>query len=229
MEVLNALHVPSHMRSVPGSINIPVAKFPTPPETPSPPDIDIKYVVAELVKDVNAALGQHSYSSLAGLFAEEGYWRDHLALSWDFRTAYSPPQILQYLQACSKSKDGFRLQKIISDDGSTSRGCKLVPIDAEGTVTGIQFYFTCETVLGTGRGLARLVEQDGRWKIFTFYTRLEELRGFEEPVGPRRSKGVEHGGKPGRKNWAERRDAESNFETSDDAAVVIIGTLKPPG
>lgn len=227
MQVLNAQPVPSHMRSVPGSINIPVAKFPAPPETPSPPDIDIKHVVAQVVKAVNDALAQNSLASLAGLFAEDGYWRDHLALSWDFRTVHSPPKILQYLQACAKSKDGFRLRKIAIDEGSPTKGCKLVPIDAEATVTGIQFYLTCETAHGTGRGIARLVEQSGTWKIFTFYTRLEELSGFEEPTGARRSKGVEHGGKPGRKNWAERRNEASNFEANDDPAVVIIGMSQP--
>jgi hypothetical protein len=223
MEILNAQPVPSHMRTVPGSINIPAAKFPCPPKLPSPPDINIHHVVEATVASVNKALEQKSYASLTALFAQDGYWRDHLALSWDFRTVHGPPQILQYLKDCSRSKDGFRLQQITSDSGGT-KGPKLVPIDAAGTITGIQFFFTCQTVLGTGRGLARLVEQEGgEWRLFTLYTRLEELDGFEEPVGARRSKGVEHGGKPGRQNWAERRSAASNFEAGDDPAVVVVG------
>lgn len=228
MEVLNAQPVPSHMRSVPGSINIPVAKFPTGHKSPAPSDIDITTAVKHMVDNVNKALHEHSYTALADSFTEDGYWRDHLALSWEFRTLHGPPKILGYLQNCSSSKDGFRLQKIMRDDSNTARAPNLVPIDAAGTVTGIQFYFTCQTVLGTGRGIARLVEQNGAWKIFTFYTRLEDLKGYEEPVGPLRSKGVEHGGKPGRKNWAERRTAASNFEDGDSPAVIIIGTCARP-
>ncbi|RFU73221.1 fad dependent oxidoreductase [Trichoderma arundinaceum] len=210
------------MRTVPGSINIPAAEFPSSPRTQTPLDLNIYHVVDNVVAKVNHALEQKSYTTLASLFTQDGYWRDHLALSWDFRTIHGSSRILQYLESCSGSRDGFRLQRITSDSGTTKEP-KLVPIDAEGTVTGIQFFFTCKTVLGTGRGLARLVEEEDSWKFFTLYTRLEELNGFEEPIGCRRSKGVEHGGRPGRQNWAERRTASFNFESGDNPAVVIVG------
>ncbi|KAF7562243.1 hypothetical protein G7046_g1898 [Stylonectria norvegica] len=213
--------VPSHMRTVPGSINIPVAKFPSSPQPSA--ELDPAKVAADLVESFNKALERNDYPALAELFVDDGYWRDHLALSWVFRTVQTPPQILEFLKSCAGSRDGFRLKKINVDASSPVRAPKIQPVDASGNVTGIGFFFSAETVLGTGIGLARLVEQGGKWKIFTLYTRLEELRGHEEPTKHRRVKGAEHEGKPGRKNWAEQRAAAADFEAGSEPAVLVVG------
>ncbi|GAP83029.1 putative flavin-containing monooxygenase [Rosellinia necatrix] len=213
--------VPSHMRCVPGSVNIKVAKFPFP--TKDLKDLDPSKVALDVVADFNKALEARDYSAVAELFVEDGYWRDHLALSWVFRTVQTPVRILEFLRNCEGSKDGFRLKAIEVDTDTVIRRPKIVPIDASGNVSGIQLFITSSTVLGTGVGLMRLVEQEGQWKIFTLYTRLEELRGHEEPTNYRRSKGVEHGGKPGRKNWAERRAAESDINDGNEPAVLVVG------
>lgn len=217
--------VPSFMRTVPGSINIPVAKFPSPPKSVS---ISIKpqEVAANVVKSFNRALLRNDYSTLSTLFQEDGYWRDHLALSWKFRTVQGPDSILNFLTNCAGSKDGFRLKEITVDDSLEVRSPKVLPIDSSGHVLGVQFFFTLKTALGTGQGLCRLAEDHGQWKIFTFYTRIQELTGYEESINHRRPKGAEHGGQPGRKNWAERRAVASNFEGESEPTVLIIGKLK---
>ncbi|KAM0433519.1 hypothetical protein ACHAPT_004399 [Fusarium lateritium] len=216
-----AIEVPSYMRTVPGSINIPVAKFPAPSKTPA--SSDPQQVAAALIDSVNRAVQKHDYPALARLFTDDGYWRDHLALSWVFRTVQSPSAILEFLKNCGSSKDGFRLKSISIDSSSSVREPKTVPIDGPATVFGVQFFFNIETALGTGQGLARAVEHNGEWKIFTFYTRLQEFKGYEEAINEHRPKGVEHGGKPGRKNWAQRRAAAANFEDGSEPAVLIIG------
>lgn len=216
-----AIDVPSHMRTVPGSINIPVAKFPVPSKTPA--SSDPQEVATALVESINQAAQKHDYSALARLFTDDGYWRDHLALSWVFRTVQGPSAILEFLKTAAGSKDGFRLKSISIDTSSAVRSPKTIPIDGLATVFGVQFFFTIETALGTGQGLARAVEHNGEWKIFTFYTRLQEFKGYEEAINKHRPKGVEHGGKPGRKNWAQRRAAAANFEDGSEPAVLIIG------
>lgn len=216
-----AIDVPSYMRTVPGSINIPVAKFPAPSKTPA--SSDPQEVAAALVENINQAVQKHDYPALARLFTDDGYWRDHLALSWVFRTVQGPSAILDFLKSAAGSKDGFRLKSISIDNSSAVRSPKTIPIDGPATVFGVQFFFTIETALGTGQGLARAVEHNGEWKIFTLYTRLQEFKGYEESINEHRPKGVEHGGKPGRKNWAQRRAAAANFEDGSEPAVLIIG------
>lgn len=214
---------PSHLRTVttvPGSVNIHVAKFP--PATKPATAIEPAKVASALVDTFNQALEKNDFAILSHLFTENGYWRDHLAVTWVFRTVQNPPAILDYLQASARSRDGFRLKKIAVDDSSAVKAPKLGPIDPAGEVPGVQFFITLETVIGRGRGLIKLVEEGGEWKIFTLYTRLEELKGHEEAINERRGQGVQHGGRPGRKNWAERRQADADF-TSTEPSVLVVG------
>lgn len=223
VQVQTAPLVPSYMRSVPGSVNIPVAQFPSGEKNPVPSDP--ASIAAQIIESLNQSLSTVDLTALSQLFVTDGYWRDHLALSWAFRTVQTPPKIADFLQGTAKSRDGFRLKKVAIDDSTAVRAPKTVPIDSAGNITGIQFFINVETVIGTGVGLVRLAEQGGEWKIHTLYTRLEEIRGHEQPMGGRRSKGVEHGGKPGRENWSDRRKAATNFTNGTEPAVLILGTL----
>lgn len=211
---------PSHMRTVPGSFNIDVAKFPS-VNLPAGV-VDAAKVASDLVEAVNQALQKSDYKTLSSYFVQTGYWRDHLALTWTFRTIHSPPLILDFLQSSSGSRDGFRLKEITVDCSSGAKSPKVAPLDAAGDVTGVQFFITLKTAIGAGSGLIKLVHEGGNWQIFTLYTRLEELQGYEEPINVRRSRGVQHGGNPGRKNWAERRQAEADF-TSGNPTVLVLG------
>lgn len=222
-EVQPAQSVPSYMRTVPGSVNVPVATFK--PTAQPESTLDSAKVASDVVSTFNEALEKKDYAILSHLFTEDGYWRDHLAVTWTFRTVQTPPQILAFLQSSAGSKDGLRVKKIAVDASTAVRAPKVAPIDASGNVHGISFFITVDTVIGKGIGLIRLVEQAGEWKIFTLYTNLDEIRGHEEPVNQRRSKGVEHGGQPGRKNWAERRQAEADFNDGSEPAVLVIGKL----
>ncbi|KAI5459019.1 hypothetical protein BGZ63DRAFT_360680 [Mariannaea sp. PMI_226] len=209
------------MRTVPGSVNIPIAQFPSAPK--SAETIDPAKVAAQLVDTFNQTLHSGNYSAVSQLFVDSGFWRDHLALSWVFRTVQSPAKIRDFLESCSKSKDGFRLKSIRVDDSLLVRAPKVLPIDASGDVSGIQFFIKAETVIGNGIGLVRLAKQDGQWKIFTLYTRLEELKGHEEGVNERRPKGAQHGGQPGRKNWSDKRALAADFKDGSEPTVLVVG------
>ena len=215
--------LPSHMRVATGSVNIPIAKFPTAASSTEAPDP--RSIAQKFVEQFNSALQAQDFDALSSFFINEGYWRDHLALTWAFRTLNSPPKIKEFLQTSATSKDGFRLKKISIDDGSAMRAPKVMPADPEGAVLGVNFFLTIETVIGTGAGTVTLVERDGAWKIFTFYTRLEELKGHEQTVNGRRPRGVAHGHNPDRRNWAERREEEASMQDGHGPAVLIIGKL----
>ena len=220
-----AVDIPSHMRPVPGSVNIAAAKFPQsvkPTQSTQPSEI-----AANFVSSFNSALQRKNLLDVSLLFLECGFWRDHLALTWQLRTLQGPARIYDFLKGAATSKDGFRIKKIEIDASNVVRAPKIAPVDTDGEVMGVQFFLTIDTAIGTGLGLVRLVEEAGNWKIFTLYTRLEELKGHEEAIYNRRPRGVEHGGKPGRQNWADRRAAAIDYTDGSEPAVIVVGTRIP--
>ncbi|KAL3446397.1 hypothetical protein BJX65DRAFT_318847 [Aspergillus insuetus] len=199
-----------------GPVNVPVGKFPaTSPSNLSSADADA--VAQGVVDRLNQAVSKGDFQSVASLFYSTGYWRDHLCLAWNLKTVKSPEDIATFLQS---SKNGpFQVE---IDRSSAFRQPTACALDGLGNSHGIQFFAAITLEFGKGRGIVRLVEENGQWKILTLFTSLVELKGHEEPLNGRRSKGVEHGGRPDRKNWKERREEDANF-TDREPAVLIIG------
>lgn len=215
--------VPSSQRCEPGSINVSIAKW---PNAVSDSSIDALAIVKDVVTKLNSHLekapSREAAEGVASLFLDECYWRDHLALSWDLRTIKTKTNITAALQ------DNKSLTQVIVDISTEFRSPKVTPFNPEQTSSGILAYVKIETKLGRGRGLLRLAEEDkGIWKIWTFFTSLEEIKGFEEPIGPRRPNGVEHGYHRGRKNWSDRRQEEEDF-IHHEPDVLIIGKSPRP-
>jgi putative flavoprotein involved in K+ transport len=72
--------------------------------------------------------------------------------------------------------------------------------------------------------LVRLVVEDGELKAWTFLTTLYELKGFEEPRGPARPMGAEHGATKERTTWLERRQREeADLGIGVQPDVLVIG------
>jgi len=204
-------------RCVPGSVNIPLAKWPkTAESTSTSPD----EVADKIVDSINAALKREDTRAIADLFLEDGYWRDHLALSWDMHTMKGRDKIAAFLaQQCP-------LTKLEIDRSTAYRSPQLSPFDGIGEVKGIRFFTNFTSRTGDGQGVVRLAEKDGKWQIFTLFTTLRNITGHEELINHRRPKGVEHGGKIDRKNWQERRTQDIDFENKDPV-VLVVGKLPP--
>jgi cation diffusion facilitator CzcD-associated flavoprotein CzcO len=209
--------VPSRSRVEPGSVNLPLGEYPV--TVPADNVDNARSVANTIISTFNSALSERNFPALASLFLEENsYWRDHLALLWDLRTLKGRAAIDDYVKSSNTP-----LIKVDIDDRSAFKEPGFKPIDAWGDVKGIQFFITFETSIGRGRGVVSLAFADTEWKIFTMSTVLTELKGFEEPIGKRRTRGVEHGGNPERKNWQESRRMEENFE-GGDPKVLIVGS-----
>jgi thioredoxin reductase len=205
--------IPSSERPETGSVNIPFGALPPSSTNPS---VDAREVANDVIARFNDALSKQDHAAVAGLFLKEtSYWRDHLALNWELRTVKGSQNIEQYLQSSK-----VRLAKIDVATSTEFRAPKFGPIDGWGDANGINFFITFETDVGRGEGVVNLAEENGQWKIFTIYTLLKELKGHEEPINHRRTKGVKHGGDPARKNWKEQRDAEKE---EIDPTVLILG------
>jgi putative flavoprotein involved in K+ transport len=128
-----------------------------------------------------------------------------VAFTWNLRTVEGPAGVRDMLEHTlgHVRPTGWRVTE--------------EPAEAEGVT---EAWLAFETAAGRGIGHLRL--RDG--EVWTLLTTLEELKGHEEPRGPNRPKGVDHGADPDRETWLEerRREAEElGYETQPD--VVVVG------
>lgn len=201
------------MRVEEGSVNLPIADFAA--VSGEADGVDTNAAATAWVDAFNKALAAGDYLGVSKLFLSESYWRDHLALSWAFRTLKGPKQIADFLS------DGCRLKRIAIDRSSDYRSPQVNGFDGDGRIKGVQTFVTVENDVGNGLGLARLVKHEGKWKAFTFFTSMREIKGHEEATFSKRPQGVDHGGNPGRRNWQERRMAQQNFEDSEPVVLIV--------
>jgi putative flavoprotein involved in K+ transport len=155
--------------------------------------------------DFNAALRDGDASAAAGLFAATSFWRDLVALTWNITTVEGPEGVREMLE------------HTLASAAPRDFGVSEPPAEADGVT---EAWLTFDTRVGRGVGHLRL--RDG--KAFTLLTTLSELKGHEEPRGPSRPMGAEHGVDADRESWLERRHreaAELGYETQPE--VVIVG------
>lgn len=207
-----------------GSVNLPVGSFPKDCDSVTVSSEEASKITQEWLKSFNASIEKGDFNSLVDtLFvSDEPYWRDHLVLSWDFHTLHKPSEITAFL---TQDQRGKQLTKLFLDATNPNEP-RLAPheeeIDDVGAIKGVEAFLAVETQTGRGRGLLRLVKQKGEWKCFTLFTTLTELKGFEEPIGSRRANGVQHGADPKRRNWAEKRQAEIEWQ-DEEPSVIVMG------
>ncbi|MBM7808878.1 putative flavoprotein involved in K+ transport [Geodermatophilus bullaregiensis] len=155
------------------------------------------------------ALRARDVDRAAGLFARTSFWRDLIAFSWNITTVEDRAGVTDLLTATLDRTDpsGFTVGE--------------EPEEADGVTTA---WFTFETAVGRGKGLVRLVEEDGQPRAWTLLTTLYELKGHEEPRGPARPKGAEHGVNRERLTWAERRAREdAELGRTTQPFVLVVG------
>jgi putative flavoprotein involved in K+ transport len=149
----------------------------------------------EWLAEFASALKRFDVEGAASLFAEECYWRDLVAFTWNITTLESRSAISRMLKA--------RLGD--AEPSSWKAG------DRPG-------WFTFETRQGRGTGHLRL--KDG--KAWTLFTALSELKGFEEKSGPSRDIGTQHGAFRDRVTWTDRRRADASELGYDRQPYVLI-------
>ncbi|EAA28753.1 FAD/NAD(P)-binding domain-containing protein [Neurospora crassa] len=218
VDAINFVNTASSQRIEPGSVNLPPAPWPAHFKT-EPTSDQVTKIAANVVDTVN-----NHFDKVPDLFldSQDGFWRDHLALTWDLRTLKGKDKIRNFLQAEAQVKK-VPLQ-IQIDESQAFRKPQVGGFAPVNGLRGIQFFITFTSQNGKGRGVVRLVQEHKteEWKIWTFFLTLDEYRGHPEPKGPNRPKGVEHGGQPGRMNWAQKRQEEINF-TKNEPDVLILG------
>ena len=215
-----AVQIPSHNRVEPGSSRLIAASY---PDALNPVEKDVKKIAEDWVDSLNTVLADPGFDGIEKLFLDGAYWRDQLGLSWNYRTLIGPQKILSFLK---ESRTGSRIKSISMDQSKQLYKPHISSIDYLGKVSGVAAFLTVDTDVGRGRGIVRLLkDRDGEWKAFTLFTAMQELKGYEETIKANRPQGVDHGGKPGRKNWQEMRTAMENFDGDLEPTVLILGKM----
>lgn len=212
--------IPSYNRVEAGSSQLAAASY---PDTGPVGSVDANAIAKEWINAFNEALLAQDPSAVKDLFLQSSCWRDQLGLSWDYHSLNGPDKILSFLESAPKRS---RITSIKIDESNATRKPAVAAVDFKGRVNGVASFLTVETDVGRGRGVVRLLQdpKDGnKWKAFTLFTAMHELKGHEETIGDKRPQGVNHGGKVGRKNWQERRTATENYEGELEPTVLIIG------
>ncbi|MCG6901106.1 MAG: NAD(P)/FAD-dependent oxidoreductase [Rhodobacter sp.] len=151
------------------------------------------------------ALDSADTETLKALFAEDCYWRDLVAFTWNIKTMEGRDAVAE-MAAATLPHVHPRDWQI---DGE--------PTEADGVT---EAWLTFKTDAVHGRGHIRLNDQ-GCW---TLLTTAQDIVGYEEARGRTREPGAEHGASRNRMTWKEKREkeaAELGYKTQP--YVVIIG------
>jgi putative flavoprotein involved in K+ transport len=177
--------------------------------------LDPTAVVRSWLEKLSAATERTDAAAALALFRPDAWWRDLIAFTWDLRTFHGREAIAAALDAT------------LADTGATrfrlEPGKDVVLTDGDDAARWIQALFLFETRLARCRGFLRLKPAgNGEWLAWTLLTAMDELKGFEERVGSRRTMGTAHGEREGRRNWLEERDHERE-RVGREPQVVVVG------
>ncbi|KAJ5221561.1 flavoprotein CzcO associated with the cation diffusion facilitator CzcD [Penicillium citrinum] len=192
-----------------------------PKTSPVDSPVDSKQIAQDWLSRLELIFQSGNFSQIEDIFNEDSWWRDIISLQWDFRTIHGRENIERFLQAnrAHGPISCFKLQ----EDGHFQPKLEIVKEDTGFAWVSSLFHF--ETRIGRGSGVLRLTQEEpGKWKAFSVYTSLQELKGFEEPLGENRAYGtldsmpggVEKG------TWFERRQRQLDF-LDDEPEVLVIG------
>ena len=170
------------------------------------PDVDPSKVAAEWFQSFSASVEAGDVDRIIGLFVLDSYWRDILALTWDFRTFEGASRIRKFLadrlpsvhvKSLKLDFESVELQQLYPD------------------LAWIQAKFGFETEVGLASGIVRLVPTtNGEWKGHCVFTNLEDLKGFPEKIGILRNHQPNHG------QWVEQRNRDALFEDKDPVVLI---------
>ena len=155
-----------------------------------------------------SSLASGDTSNVTSLIHEDGWWRDHLALSWDFHTLRGLTNIKQFLEPVLSKARFHNLR--IQESGKFAPN-KQEPIQ---DLEWVESMFSFDTAVGSGKGIIRLVcMPNGTWKAHMVYTALQQLQVSKEMAGEFRPHGGNNSLKGGaiEGNWEERRQRQKEF------------------
>jgi len=187
--------------------------------TVSPVDSELADEVFDAwLSEFGAALESGDPARVAACAREDGYWRDMLSFTWDFRTFSGREEIETGMRTALAKVSVKAVRR--SPDRTPPR---LVKRNGR---TCVEAYFDFDTEVGRSSAFARIMLDDGdpmASRSFLLLTALQELHGFEEKIGDRRPSGVEYSQAFGGDNWLDRRIKDAQYADRDPEVLVVGG------
>jgi len=154
-------------------------------DIPTLDDLDVDLAVldglaptAEATKWLAAfRMNTHDSDLITRLFHELGFWKDILALTWDYRTIWGTRAIKHLLDA-RLAQTGLAALSLAEDSFRAPTLLKPMP-----GVVFLRLCFEFETNHGRGTVVAFLVPtSDAQWKAWSLLTQLESLKDYPKRV-----------------------------------------------
>ncbi|MCG8273551.1 NAD(P)/FAD-dependent oxidoreductase [Aquamicrobium sp. NLF2-7] len=161
--------------------------------------------VQAVLDKFGAALEGGRIDEAVSLFADECYWRDLVAFTWNIKTVEGHDEVRDMLQS--------QLQQVKPTNWQVAEG--ETATEANGVT---ESWISFETEVARGYGLVRL--KNGR--IWTLLTVMSELKGHEEKAGFTRPLGAKHGQNLGAKTWKEEREEEERTLGYEKQPYVLV-------
>lgn len=185
-------------------------------------DVSPVEIATRWMENFEAILNGNDVSQMANIMHTDSWWRDMLALSWDYRTLRGIEKISSYV-GNNQSRVHLHNLKLRSEGSFTPKF-----ESPSSDITWIMSIFDFETVIGSGSGVIRLVEDmSGVWKGCMVYTALQELNEHKEISGFNRPHGGNNSLNSGsiKGNWLDHRQRKLDF-VDEEPTVLITGAGK---
>ena len=153
-----------------------------------------------------------------GLLSDDCYWKDLLALTWDFPVFSGHEEIRSGLEPVLPVVGLKNVRR--AESRAAPRFVKRSGIEI------LECFFEFDTKLGLGSGFVRLKLDEwagGIPKVWSILTALTQLKGYEETIGERRPIGDEFAHYKRKENWKEVREAKAKFEDRNPEVLVVGG------
>ncbi len=154
-------------------------------------------------------------NKLSDCFTKDGNWRDVLAFTWHLTPFVGASQIGTGFIERQPSVLAHKFE--INPERSEPRRVTRLQKDC------IEAMIRFETKLGRGEGVLRLIEEGTTLKAWALSTSLEEMKGFEEKIGPNRPSGSAYSRNFGGDNWEDARRRAQSYEDHDPTVLVVGG------
>ena len=134
-------------------------------------------VAAVWLDAFSTAIASSNVTGILDLFLDDGFWKDTLALTWDFRTIEGREAIKNLLDH-RLVPTGFVDLRLSHEPFQAPELQKMFP-----DLVLLRLCFEFGTKVGKGTGVIYLVPAPGsKWKAYTVYTCLHSLNDFPEQV-----------------------------------------------
>ncbi|KAG2076321.1 FAD/NAD(P)-binding domain-containing protein [Suillus decipiens] len=183
---------------------------------------DLYAISTDWLKSLEDASSTRDVTSFVSHFHSDGWLRDFLCFSWNFRTLSCSEKICRFLSEVVDEKPRLEHSALrdFKLDDHTANAPSPFKLPGPQGIEGVQgaFTFTITKPAALGRGFFRLTQDaDREWKALTLFTNMQDLVGHEE------SSADQHGLYEGRKTtWEE--DVDAKFRAIEaDPTVLIVG------